>query len=128
MKRLTACATLTALALLAAPTAAVAEPTSPFGETWTGRGGVDGDLIWYNRSVGVSGQVRDYETAGSTTVQFEFYQSTRLLDVQTRTASNGVTPFGWTEPGPVGGFTRVVITLIHGGDENVVASIPRPVS
>jgi hypothetical protein len=126
MKRLTACATLTAVALLAAPTAATAEPTSPFGDTWSGRGSVVGDLIWYNRSVGVSGEVYDYETAGSTTVQFEFYQATRLLDVQTRTASDGVRPFGWTEPGPAGGFTRVEITLIHGGGERFVASIPRP--
>lgn len=59
MKRLTACATLTALALLAAPTAAVAEPTSPFSDVWTDRGSVVGDLTWYNRSVGVNGQVRD---------------------------------------------------------------------
>lgn len=124
MKRLAACATLTTLALLAAPTAAVAEPTSPFGDTWTGRGSVVGDLTWYGRSVGVNGQVVDYDTAGSTTVQFEFYQSTKLLDVQTRTASNGAKNFGWTEPGPVGGITRVDITLIHGGDENLVASIP----
>ncbi len=126
MKRLTACAALAAIALLTAPAVAVAEPTSPFGETWTGRGSVVGDLTWYNRSVGVSGQVRDHETAGSTTVRFEFYQASTLLDVQTRTASNGVTPFGWTEPGPVGGITRVDISLIHGGDENFVASIPRP--
>jgi hypothetical protein len=126
MKRLTACATLTALALVVAPTAAVAEPTSPFSGTWTNRGGVVGDLTWYNRSVGVNGDVFDYETAGSTTVQFEFYQASRLLDVQTRTASNGVKPFGWTEPGPAGGFTRVEITLIHSGDEYFVGSVPRP--
>lgn len=126
MKRLTACATLTAIALLAAPTAAVAEPTSPFGETWTDRGSLVGDLTWYNRSVGVNGQVRDYETAGSTTVEFKFYQASTLLDIQTRTASNDVKPFGWTEPGPSGGFTRVEITLIHSGSRNFVASIPRP--
>lgn len=128
MKRLAACATLTALALLAAPTAAVAEPTSPFGDTWTGRGSLVGDLTWYNRSVGVNGQVVDYETAGSTTVEFKFYQSTKLLDIQTQTASNGAKPFGWTEPGPAGGITRVDITLINNGDEHFVASIPVKVS
>lgn len=126
MKRLAACATLTALALLAAPTAAAAEPVSPFSDSVSGAGSVVGDLTWYNRSVGVNGQVRDYETAGSTTVQFEFYQASRLLDVQTRTASNGVKPFGWTEPGPAGGFTRVEISLIHSGNEYFIASIPRP--
>lgn len=126
MKRLIACVPLTALALLAAPAAATAEPVSPFSDTWTNRGSVVGDLTWYNRSVGVSGDVLDHETAGSTTVQFEFYQASTLLDVQTRTASNGVKPFGWTEPGPSGGFTRVDITLIHGDDERFVASIPRP--
>jgi opacity protein-like surface antigen len=124
MKRLTACAGLTALALLAAPATAIAEPTSPFGDTWTGRGSVVGDLTWYNRSVGVNGQVRDYEGAGSTTVQFEFYQASTLLDVQTRTASNGAKDFGWTEPGPAGGITRVDITLINDGDEYFVASVP----
>ncbi|MGB3444799.1 MAG: hypothetical protein WBA97_39180 [Actinophytocola sp.] len=126
MKRLTACATLTAIALLVAPTAAVAEPESPFSDTWTSRGGVVGDLTWYNRSVGVNGDVIDYETEGSTTVEFKFYQASTLLDVQTRTASNEVKPFGWTEEGPSGGITRVDITLIHGGDERFVASIPRP--
>jgi hypothetical protein len=126
MKRLTACATLTALALLAAPTAAAAEPESHFSDTWTNRGSLVGDLTWYNRSVGVNGSVYDYETAGSTTVQFEFYQASTKLDVQTRTASNGAKGFGWTEPGPSGGFTRVDITLLHGNDERFVASIPRP--
>jgi hypothetical protein len=124
MKRLAALA-LTALALLAAPTTAVAEPVSHFSGSVSG-GSVVGDLTWYNRSVGVHGDVYDYETAGSTTVQFEFYQASRLLDVQTRTASNTVRPFGWTEPGPAGGFTRVEITLIHGGNEHFIASIPRP--
>lgn len=129
MKRLIACATLIALVVLVTPataTAAVAPPppTSDFGGSWTNVGSVVGTLTWYGRSVGVNGAVNDYETAGSTTVIFEFRQGSTLLDVQTRTASNGAKGFGWTEPGPRGGITKVDIYLSHNGQTRFIDSVP----
>ena len=127
MKRLTACVVLVVLALLTAPataTAAVPAPTSDFSGSWTNVGSVVGTLTWYGRSVGVNGAVNDYETAGSTTAIFEFRQGDVLLDVQTRTASNGTKGFGWTEPGPPGGITKVDIYLSHNDQEHFIASVP----
>lgn len=125
MKRLTVPVVLTALALLAAPAAANAAgaPKSSFNGT-IASGGVVGDFTWYGRSVGVNGQVRDYESAGSTSVVFKFWQYDKVLDIQSRTASNGAKNFGWTEAGVRGGFTKVDVYLSHDGHSTFVESVP----
>lgn len=126
MKRIAIGLVLSAAAALAgAGTAnAAGYPTSDFGGEISG-GRTGGTLTWYNRSVGVSGFVRDDPTAGSTTVTFEFRQAGTLFDVQTRTVSNDQRNFGWTEPGPSGGFSKVDIYLSRNGSKDLIASVPR---
>ncbi|SDZ27244.1 hypothetical protein SAMN05421504_111221 [Amycolatopsis xylanica] len=122
---------ITTLALLAATagTASAAYPKSDFGGDTASRDGgtVDGTFTWYERSVGVSGAVFDREPAGSTTVTFKFYSGSRLLDIQTRTATNEARKFGWTEPGPAGGISAVEVYLSYKGSNEFVAKFPRKV-
>ncbi|MEU4791957.1 hypothetical protein AB0F95_19845 [Micromonospora tulbaghiae] len=100
-----------------APSPAYAYPVTPFKGTIRG-GLTEGGVTWYNRSVGVQGYVSD-NTAGSTTVKFEFYQGTNYdnwvnVGTQTRTASgNGEnrTDFNFTQGAPVGGITWVEVYL-----------------
>ena len=40
------------------------------------------------------------------------------------TASNGTKGFGWTEPGPPGGITKVDIYLSHNNQERFIAGVP----
>ncbi|WP_409465113.1 hypothetical protein [Amycolatopsis sp. GA6-003] len=126
MKRLAIGLVLSAVAALGGAGAANAAtyPTSDFGGEISG-GRTGGTLTWYNRAVGVTGFVRDDPTAGSTTVTFEFRQAGTLFDVQTRTASNDQKTFGWTEPGPSGGFSKVDIYLGRNGSKILIASVPR---
>ncbi|MYW94273.1 hypothetical protein G3I59_27660 [Amycolatopsis rubida] len=128
MKRIAVSLAVSAVAVLGGTgvASAAGHPTSNFGDHISG-GAVGGTLTWYNRSVGVSGYVRDDAGSGSTTVTFEFRQAGTLFDVQTRTAANDYKTFGWTEPGPSGGFSRVDIYLGHGTGKILVASVPRKV-
>ncbi|MFD2467542.1 hypothetical protein [Amycolatopsis silviterrae] len=126
MKRIAVSLVVSAVAVLggAGIANAAGYPTSDFGGSISG-GRTGGTLTWYNRAVGVSGFVRDDATAGSTTVIFEFRQASTLFDVQTRTASDDQKTFGWTEPGPSGGFSKVDIYLSRNGSKDLVASVPR---
>ena len=128
MKRIAVSLVVSALAALggAGIANAASYPTSDFGDRISG-GATGGTLTWYNRAVGVSGYVRDDAGSGSTTVTFEFRQAGTLLDVQTRTASDDYKTFGWTEPGPSGGFSKVDIYLGHGTSKILIASVPRKV-
>ncbi|MET9302432.1 hypothetical protein ABZX66_24240 [Micromonospora aurantiaca] len=100
-----------------APSPAYAYPVTPFSASLSG-GLTEGGITWYNRSVGLQGYVSDH-TPGSTTVMFDFYQGENLdmalyLSTQTRTASGygeNRTDFNFTQEGPVGGITWVVISL-----------------
>ncbi|WP_134662270.1 MULTISPECIES: hypothetical protein [Amycolatopsis] len=128
MKRIAVSLAVSAVAVLGGAGAASAAdyPTSDFGDHISG-GAAGGTLTWYNRSVGVSGYVRDDAGSASTTVTFEFRQAGTLLDVQTRSALNDYRKFGWTEPGPSGGFSKVDIYLGHGTNRILIASVPRKV-
>ncbi|MFB9932256.1 hypothetical protein ACFORO_33035 [Amycolatopsis halotolerans] len=128
MKRIAVSLVVSAVAVLggAGTANAAGYPTSDFGDDIIG-GAAGGTLTWYNRAVGVSGYVRDDAGSGSTTITFEFRQAGTLFDVQTRTASNDYKTFGWTEPGPSGGFSKVDIYLGHGTGKTLVASVPRKV-
>ncbi|GAA1024638.1 MULTISPECIES: hypothetical protein [Amycolatopsis] len=128
MKRIAIGLVLSAVAALggAGVANAAGYPTSDFGGDIIG-GRTGGTLTWYNRAVGVSGFVIDDPSAGSTTVTFEFRQAGTLFDVQTRTASDAPKTFGWTEPGPSGGFSKVDIYLGRNGSKILIASVPRKV-
>jgi hypothetical protein len=101
------------LAVGAAP--AYAFPTSHFFgvATW---GATVGDLTWYNRSVGVTGNVTDNIGGSYTKVRFDFWAGERqvFLSSETRTITSDTRGFNFTEPGPVGGITVVDVTLCTG--------------
>jgi hypothetical protein len=104
-------ALLTGSAFALAGTAHASDPWTPFGAYSTSAGGSRGTITWYNRSVRISGWVSDNDAAGSNQIRFGFFQGNTPLDGQTRTASNEVLDFGWTQEGPRGGITMVWITL-----------------
>ncbi|MBB4689483.1 hypothetical protein [Amycolatopsis jiangsuensis] len=127
MKRTVIGLVLSAVATLSGASLAnaAASPSSDFGGDISG-GRTGGTITRYNRSVGVTGFVRDDPAPGSTTVIFVFRQGTTVFDEQTRTVSDGQRNFGWTEAGPVGGFSLVDIHLSHAGGTRIfIASVPR---
>lgn len=72
---------------------------------------MSGGVIWYNRSVGIQGSVRDY-TGGSpyTTARFITYAGAHSGPSGTRTAANGATiSYNFTLDGSAypGGITQV---------------------
>jgi hypothetical protein len=94
--------------------ASASYPATPFGtySSPAGAGYTWGGIIWYNRSVGVQGEVVDYLGGlPYTQVQFRFRHYNVLIAVETRTAESEARPFNWTEPGPVGGITAVDIDV-----------------
>jgi hypothetical protein len=101
-------------------TPAYAYPEETFsGYIWSGD--TSGNVIWYNRSVGIGGSVSDYyETDGSTQVRFHFYYHDTFLNEQTRTATFETKPFGFVEPGPRGGITYVLWYLCAIGVEGEI--------
>ncbi|MBF5031801.1 hypothetical protein IRY44_18815 [Micromonospora sp. ANENR4] len=114
-----------------APSPAYAYPVTPFSASLSG-GLTEGGVTWYNRSVGLQGYVSDH-TPGSTTAVFEFRQGEKLdsavlLSTQTRTASGygeNRTDFNFTQEGPVGGITWVVISLCTDKCQ-IVRTLKRP--
>ena len=85
--------------------ASAAYPSSSFLVEVSG-GSVTGLVYWYNRSVGVTGNVHDFHSSvgGYTQARFTFYltNSTTAYDTTTRTADDGQQKgFNFTEQGPV---------------------------
>ena len=116
MRRSVASAAVAVAAALGAAVAsagpAYAYPATSFGRYEIPGGATAGSVTWYNESVGVQGYVVDSAVvADSSTVIFDFWQSSTYLDTQTRTADGTTTSFNFTEAGPQGGITKVVITL-----------------
>ncbi|MFI5610281.1 hypothetical protein [Amycolatopsis sp. NPDC051903] len=71
-------------------------------------------ITWYARSVNIQGYVVDSKVqAGSTTVKFWFYQANTYVASQSRTASAGTVSFNFTQDGPVGGITKILIQLCN---------------
>ncbi|MEV4122552.1 MULTISPECIES: hypothetical protein [Micromonospora] len=105
---------------IGASPAYAAYPTTPFGITggedfgWT-----NGGFIWYNRSVGVQGEVCDEGGVGSTTVWFYFYLNRQGTGTpyseEPRSETNACRPFNWSESGPAGGILSVRVWLCTTG-------------
>ncbi|MCI4065122.1 hypothetical protein MRQ36_22165 [Micromonospora sp. R77] len=87
-------------------------------------------MTWYNRSVGVQGEVYDYtSSAGSTTAKFVFFQSDVELSslTQTRTSSGGSVSFNFLVEGPSGGINGVQVWLCHSGDCFIADEVTKPI-
>ncbi|WP_086839325.1 hypothetical protein [Amycolatopsis kentuckyensis] len=70
------------------------------------------DISFSNRSATAVGTVFDDKNAGSTTAVFDFYTANGFWSEQTRTATNARTPFHFSEAGPAGGISYVVVYLV----------------
>jgi hypothetical protein len=108
-------AVVTATAGLPGTPALAANPTASYDVTVAG-GSVIGSLTWLNRSVDLTGTVRDYNSSpgGYTQARFTFSlrNSTTTYSTTTRTASyDTARGYHFTQPGPVGGIWRVDVTL-----------------
>ncbi|MFB6392652.1 hypothetical protein [Polymorphospora lycopeni] len=136
MKRSKALSALAAIAATAAvglaPSPAYANPTTPF-NLYSGLvgGEVRGTLTWYNRSVGIQGEVCDSAGPDYTQVQFAFYQGgTPLADdgypPQTRAVTAGCKPFNFTQSGPSGGITDIRLKLFSASNSSPTYWIYRP--
>ncbi len=94
-----------------------AEATTAFGPYDIGAGTAGGGFTWLNRAVGVKGWVRGTNSGGAT-VKFIFRAGSTEVGTQTRSArDSGTVSYNFTQPGPEGGITEVIIhlCLIEGG-------------
>ncbi|WP_141725233.1 hypothetical protein [Micromonospora pallida] len=104
----------------ATPPSPTPTPTSTFAVTAVSfAGAAEGRFIWYNRSIGIEGEVCDAVEPTYTRVRFSFYQGGNHLDDdgyldQSHEVTAGCMPFGSTYGGPAGGITAVVVTLSDG--------------
>ncbi|MGW4942274.1 hypothetical protein ACWEOZ_11880 [Actinoplanes sp. NPDC004185] len=91
-----------------------AYPTSTFGVAVTAANS-HGSITWYNRSVGIQGEVDDHVTGGYSQVRFFFYLTggTAAAYTTTRIAYSGLPPvsFNFTQNAPSGGISLVIIRL-----------------
>ncbi|MEV7232212.1 hypothetical protein AB0M79_35195 [Polymorphospora sp. NPDC051019] len=129
-----ASSTLAAIAVAAtlglSPSTAHANPTSNFSGS-VAYGYSAGTFIWYNRSLGIQGEVCDYAGSGSTQVRFAFHQGSNYLGDdgypdQTRTATGECRSFNFTQSGPVGGITHVQAWLYNGSSYTSIGVYSRP--
>ncbi|MDO3683951.1 hypothetical protein [Micromonospora sp. C28ISP2-4] len=111
---LTVGALMASVGLAAAP-AHAASPT-PFSiSAGSDFGHTKGGITWYNRSVGVQGEVCN--GGGTTTAAWFYFYTNRTgsgtpHSYQSRTAPDGACrSFNWTEEGPVGGILSVHVYL-----------------
>lgn len=118
MRRTASILATAALALTGATAAPAAQaasyPETPF-RVHEGSQFVDGNLIWYNRSVRVGGNL--YSLSGCTTVTYKTMTSQGgVMDSESRTVCNGSTGHGFTlDANVAGGAHHVRITLFHAG-------------
>lgn len=92
--------------------ALAAYPTDTYSVAVSGVGASSGGVIWYNRSVGFQGSVRDYSGgSASTQALFLSHAGSYAGPSATRTVSNGATlSYNFTLDGSSysGGITRVM--------------------
>lgn len=93
---------------------AAAYPTRPFGSYFTENfsGYAWGSVTWYNRSVGIQGEIVDYiDDLDWTRVTFRFFHGATLVGIQHRTAESEDRSFNFTQGGPVGGILSIDIEM-----------------
>lgn len=129
MRRLKLTFALTIATLMAAlglgATPAHAYPTTRFLVGNDVGGATSGGITWYNRSVGLQGEVCDASGAGAT-VWFDFSQGSVYLSTQSRTVTNDCRPFNFTEDAPRGGITDILITICSNSLGCAIAEYHRP--
>ncbi|MYW06168.1 hypothetical protein [Streptomyces sp. SID3343] len=92
---------------------AAGNPETPYVAQY-GNSYVKGNLIWYNQSVQVGGQLR--AASGCRDVVYTAYVNDTIKDRQVRSTCNGTVGHGFTLSAPVpGGATSVFVDLYENG-------------